>query len=81
MRPIFDIYFKIWIMLQSFLIGWLPVAMATVLKSVSMILCGMYSYKIYLSMVNMQHFVFELRLLQCLANKKPCIVTIATRSN
>ena len=32
MSPIFNIYFQIWIMLQSFLIGRLPVAMATVLK-------------------------------------------------
>ena len=29
---IFDIYFQVWIMSQSFLIGWLPVAMATISK-------------------------------------------------
>ena len=77
--PIFDIYFQIWIMLQSVLIGRLPFAMATILKNRFHVLCAMYSYTIYPSMVNMQHFVFEIRLLQCLPNKRPCIVTIATR--
>ena len=69
-------------MLQSFLIGRLPVAMVTVLKIRLHGLCAMcsYMYMIYPSMVNMQHFVFELRLLQGLANKRPCIVTMATRS-
>ena len=68
MSPIFDIYFQIWIMLQGFLISQLPVGMATVFKSGSMVLCAMYTYTIYQSMVKMQHFVFELRLLQFLAN-------------
>ena len=77
MKPDFDIYFQIWITLQSFLIDGLPVAMATVLKIRHY---GLYSYSIYPSMVNMQHFVFELRLLQFVANKRPCIVTMATRS-
>ena len=39
-----------------------------------------FEYTIYPSMVNMQHFVFELRLLQFSANRRPCIVTMATRS-
>ena len=58
MRLILDIYFQIWIMLQSFLIGRLPVAMATILNSGFMVLCAMYSYIIYPSLVNMRHVVF-----------------------
>ena len=60
---IFDIYFQTWIMLQSFLIGRLLIAMTTVLKSGSLVLCAMYSYIIYTNMVEMKHFIFELRLL------------------
>ena len=55
-RLMFDIYFQLWITMQSFLIGRLPVGF--------MVLCAMYSYIIFPSMVNMRHFVFELRLLQ-----------------
>ena len=51
--PIFDIYFQIWIRLQSFLIGRLQVAMATTLKPGFMVLCTMYSYIIYQSMAKM----------------------------
>ena len=40
-----------------------------------MVLCAMYSYIIYPNMVKMQHFVFELRLLQLVDNQRPCIVT------
>ena len=66
--PIFDIYFQIWNMLQSFLIVRLPVAMATVKKANSMVMSAMYSHVIYPSLVNMQHVVFELRLFSGVAN-------------
>ena len=63
-------------MLQSFLIGRLPVAMASVTKIwlhgfVRNV--GLLVYIIYPSMVKMQYSVFELRLLKFLANKRPCI--------
>ena len=45
----------------------------------NLMLCAMYTYIIYPSMINMQLFVFELRLLQCVANKRPFIATMATR--
>ena len=54
----------IWIMLQSFLIGRMPTAMATVLK-IRFQNFVIYSYIIFPSMVNMQDFVFELLFLQC----------------
>ena len=80
MKPNFRYLFSNLNYFASVLIGRLPVAMAPYQKSGFIGLCAMYSYIIYPSMVNMQHFVFELRLLQCLANKRPCIVTMATRS-
>ena len=46
-----------------------------------MVLCPMYSYIIYPSMVIMQHLVFELRLLQFLANQSTgglAVVAFAT---
>ena len=146
MKSNFDIYLQIWIMLNSFLIGRLPVAMAAIskiqlhgfvrnrpfqinigklrkirswhgshniiypLRSVhNLAYDNMNSvsgewvcyYEIYVfgfyrkfsiwkglwthisstkSIVNMQHFLFELRLLPCLPNNRPCIITMATIS-
>ena len=65
-------------MLQRFLIGRLTVVMATIFKIQRHEFVRI--VHIHHGMVNMQHFVFELRLLQCLANKMHCIVTIAKRS-
>ena len=67
-------------MLQSFLIGRLPVAMTTVLKiRLPGLVCNVLIHHLS-SLVNMRHLVFELRLLQFSANERPFIVTMATRS-
>ena len=67
--PIFDIYCQLWCKAWS-----VAGCHRNILKFGFMVLYAMYSYIIYPSMVNMQHLVFELRLLQVLVSDRPCII-------
>ncbi len=56
---------------------WLP--WQPIKKSGDIILCVLFSCTHPPSMTSIGYFVFELHLLPCLANQRPCSVTMATR--
>ena len=80
MKSFFEKMFHFWITMQNTLIGCALVTMATNSKirlHYFVRIVPMYPPP---NMVSIGCFVFELHLLPCLANQRPCLVTMATRS-